>query len=391
MIRSRIRRSLKRGGHLAKIFYSLSGEGRGHATRVRAMVEALREEHEVVIFAPGQAWDMLAPVYGGSPVRIERMPGLQFHYTARQRLDTLLTGWHGARYIAGLPALVGQLERAIEAEQPDLILTDFEPALPAAARRCGVPFLSLNHQNFLIVNDLGALPARLRRHAAFMSVFVRAYHWGQAATLVSSFYHPPVKARFAADGVAQIGVLLRPEIRDAAPRDDGHLVAYLRRFATPNVMEALRACGRRVKIYGLGEQARVDNLEFCAIDARRFADDLVHASALVSTAGNQLVGEALYLGKPVLAMPEPGNAEQEINGFFLNQSGAGRSLPMTELSHLVVVDFLDMLPVYRGRINREALDGTAQALRIVRGFLPESGAAEAAKPAAASVPAEATL
>ena len=45
--------------------------------------------------------------------------------------------------------------------------------------------------------------------------------------------------------------------------------------------------------------------------------------AVVSTAGNQLVGEALYLGKPVLVMPERVNFEQAINAHYLEQSGAG--------------------------------------------------------------------
>ncbi|MCP5528711.1 MAG: hypothetical protein H7A47_18120, partial [Verrucomicrobiales bacterium] len=32
---------------MARIFISMSGEGRGHATRVRAVTEALRAQHEV--------------------------------------------------------------------------------------------------------------------------------------------------------------------------------------------------------------------------------------------------------------------------------------------------------------------------------------------------------
>ncbi len=50
---------------MAKIFYRLAGEVRGHAARVRSMVELLRHEHEIVIFAPEQAFEFLAPRYPG--------------------------------------------------------------------------------------------------------------------------------------------------------------------------------------------------------------------------------------------------------------------------------------------------------------------------------------
>ncbi len=38
---------------MATMFYSLSGEGRGYATRVHAIVEDLRKLHQTVIYAPG--------------------------------------------------------------------------------------------------------------------------------------------------------------------------------------------------------------------------------------------------------------------------------------------------------------------------------------------------
>lgn len=64
---------------MATIFNSLSGEGRGHATRVRAIVEELRRHHRIVIYTPGQAHDLLQPVYQGSDITVRNIPGLLFH------------------------------------------------------------------------------------------------------------------------------------------------------------------------------------------------------------------------------------------------------------------------------------------------------------------------
>lgn len=47
---------------MSKILYGVAGEGRGHAMRARTIVEALRAEHEIVIYAPQCAYEMLSTV-----------------------------------------------------------------------------------------------------------------------------------------------------------------------------------------------------------------------------------------------------------------------------------------------------------------------------------------
>ncbi len=352
---------------MAKIFFSMSGEGRGHATRVKAVADELSRRHEVAIFAPGDAFDLLEPAYRGSAVRVQRIPGLRFCYTPAGQLDYLRTLAGAAKYLVGYTRLRKKLERVIREEKPDLIITDFEPSLPRAAKRVGVPFISLNHQHFLIVNDLSGLPAWLRRHARIMSLVVRSYYQGQARTIVSSFYFPPLKAKYR--DVVQVGVILRPAVLNARRSRDGHLVAYLRKFATRNVLAALRQCGMPVKVYGLGKRPTDGNLTYEEVSESRFVEDLATCEALVSTAGNQLVGEALYLGKPVLAMPEPNNHEQYINAFYLKEEGTGDwvELESMRLEHLQ--GFLAKLDEYRSKIRPEKFNGNPLALQAVEEFL----------------------
>lgn len=192
---------------MARIFYSMAGEGRGHAVRVRVLVDALRRDHEIVLFAPGDAYDLLAPIYGSTDVRVHRIPGLRFCYSDG-RLNFLRTTRAAAEYLWNLPRLLARLERLMRHERPDLVITDFEPSLPRAAQRCGIPFISLNHQHLLVANDLSDLPPPLRHSATFMGLIVRAYYSGQQETIVSSFYFPPLKPLYR--HVQQIGVLLRP-------------------------------------------------------------------------------------------------------------------------------------------------------------------------------------
>jgi uncharacterized protein (TIGR00661 family) len=301
-------------------------------------------------------------------VRVERLPGLRFAYDERHRLRYPATAAHFLGYLKQMPATLDWLARLIHREQPDLVITDFEPALPRAARRCGVPFISLNHQHFLRTYDLRSLPLRLRWRAAYMGVIVGACYSGQVETIVSSFYFPPLRPGCA--GVTQVGVLLRPEVLAARPHLGAHLVAYGRRFVDERVLRARAGANLEARVYGLGVQPPRGRVSFHAVNATRFIEDLAGCSALVCTAGNQLVGEALYLRKPVLALAETNNFEQEINAHFLRQSGAGDALSMADFTEARLHRFLARLDGYRSRISTERLNGLPAVLAVLRRHLP---------------------
>lgn len=352
---------------MATVFYGLSGEGRGHATRARSVIEELRGEHRIKVYTYGQAYELLEPLYRDTDVEVRAIPGLRFRYRDSGKLHYTASLLGAVPYLWSLPERVAALCAEMERDQPELVITDFEPIVPRAAARLGIPFISLDHQHFLLAYDLRSLPFRLRCYAQALAPWVRLYYSGQVRTIVSSFYFPPLNPRFP--GATRIGVLLRPEIQSAAIEHGDHLVAYVRRQLPPNVLRSLAECGREVRVYGLGAQPSAGNLRFRAIDIARFVEDLATSHALVSTAGNQLVGEALFLQKPVLALPEPGNREQEINGHFLSRSGTGRALPAAQLAPDVLKAFVRDADALRAEIDPMSQSGNAMALAIVRHHL----------------------
>ena len=361
---------------MAKIVFSLAGEGRGHATRVRTVVDDLCRDHQLILLAPSVAYDLLSEAYhDAADVTVLRIPGLQFRYRG-QRLSYLKSLWEALPYLCQLPASVARVEALLQRERPDLAITDFEPILPRAAERCKIPYISFDHQHFLVVNDLSRLPWRLRWRAGILRLTIGRFYRRQCRTIVSSFYRPPV--RQGCRNVVLTGVLLRRQILDARPVVGNHLLVYMRRFLGPSLLDALLACGRPVRLYGLGRLPAQENICYFDIDEENFLEDLVTCDAVVSNAGNQLVGEALYLQKPMLALPEPGNFEQAINGHFLRESGAGDSIAPERLNARCLQDFLRQLPRYRQQILPEAVLGNRQALQVIR---EEIGRIEAARPA----------
>jgi len=355
---------------MASIVYSICGEGRGHATRARAVVEGLRAHHRVTLFASGCAHDMLERYCRETNVALHRIPGLHFEYTRSGRVALFRTVGAAAGFKLAVGGYVRAVRPALERIAPDLVVADFEPILPRAARQLGIPFVSFDHQHYLVVSDLSALPRGLRQRAALAAPFVRALYDWQTATIVSSFYAPPLKRAYA--DTTLVGTLIRPEIAGLRPDRGQHLVAYMRRQASPDVLEALRACGREVRLYGLGARPAEGNLRFASIDERRFVDDLASCDAVVSTAGNQLVGEALYLGKPMLVLPEARNFEQAVNAHFLEQSGAGWAEPGL-LRPERLGAFLEERETFRAAIHPERIYGNKAAVRALERALHHRG------------------
>jgi len=352
---------------MSRIAISLCGEGRGHATRICTLVEQLEREHDILVFTSADAWELLSKRFaeGHSRVRVVEIPGIVFQYTGG-RLDVMRSITAGLDYQARqLGPTVDLLMRELDRFHADLAITDFEPSLPRAAGRQRIPLVSVDHQHFLLAYDLDALPWSLQWNAWFMSHAVWMYVVEAADTVVSAFFRPPLRRGW--EHVVQVGPLLRREITAAVPHDGGFLLSYLRRHTPFSAVESLADCGLPVKVYGLGARESIGNVSFHAIDEQRFVADLAGCRALVSAAGNQLIGESLHLGKPLLVLPERAHSEQLMNSSFLAAMGCGDVAMLEEVTPTRVRRFLDGLggyaPALASVVGR--MDGTPDVLRVI--------------------------
>jgi uncharacterized protein (TIGR00661 family) len=233
--------------------------------------------------------------------------------------------------------------------------------------------MSIDHQHVLLAYDLSSLPFLLRRYAWWMSWAVRWYYgWNSYVPVASSFYSPPLKPGF--ENVQQVGPMLRPDIVSTTPHKQDFLLSYLRPHTPVNIIESLAKTELPVRAYGLGERPSIGQLSFHAIDDRRFVEDLASCSALFSAAGNQLLGEALYFGKPVFAIPEQMHHEQQINAHFLKQMGAGDWVTAESFTTDRLESFLTRLDEYSDNIAKFAgrMNGTADALEAIENTLQKT-------------------
>ena len=352
---------------MARIAISLCGEGRGHATRVATLVEHLAAANDILIYTSAEAYEFLSRRFatGCSRVRVSEIPGIVFQYTGG-RLDVMRSIAAGLEYQSRqLGPLVDRLIGELEAFRADLAITDFEPALPRAAGRQGVPLISIDHQHFLLAYDLDALPWSLQWNAWFMSHAVWMYVAEATDTVVSAFFKPPLRRGW--EHVVQVGPLLRREVTAAAAHDGGYILSYLRRHTPFEVVSTLADCGLPVKVYGLGQRGSIGNVSFHDVDERRFVADLAGCRAVIAAAGNQLIGESLHLGKPALVLPERAHSEQLMNSHFLAAMGCGDFVPLEEVTPERVRAFLDGLGRHAAMLEgvRGHMDGTPDVLQVI--------------------------
>jgi uncharacterized protein (TIGR00661 family) len=360
-----------------RIVYAVHGYGRGHATRALATLAELRRRHRVLVLAGGDALATIAPEH---PVL--RIPTLGFaygrHTGVRSNLATLR---HNAGAVLDLwcrGAVFDMVADAVQAFAPDVVVSDAEAWSHRVARHLGVPRIGFDHIGLLAWCRPEIHPSD-RLEAAFDAWVYRALMGRPERVLVSSFFNAPA----AVPGVRVVPTLARQAVRAAVASDAGHLLVYLnqgRHQFDDRLRELLVSAGRPVRIYGTALRGSHGPLSFLPPGNDPFVADLASCHAVLSTAGNQLVGEAMHLGKPLLVMPER-CVEQRLNARAVERMGIGVAVDARALSPARLHAFLQRRDEFAARMLRLRRDGLSEAVQAIEQFVRELAPGAAAAPA----------
>lgn len=349
-----------------RIAYGVFGYGRGHATRTASVLPDLMRRHDVRLFAGGDAYDQLAPQYP-----VVRIPTLGYAYGPDGKTSTWRTArqnvWHIAELVFRGPEFQ-QVRDAVLDYRPDVVITDAEPWTHRVARHLRIPRIGFDHFGVMVYCK-PPIPFRDRVRSR-RDVFIYRWLMGKPERIiVSSFYH--CKPRWPR--VRVIGPLLRDEVLNAQPQRGDHLLAYFNKGDyqfQPHIEQGLRQCGRPVLIYGTSRRGTDENLHFRPPSNLPFLEDMASCRAIVSTAGNQLVGEAVHLGKPMLVMPEA-SVEQRLNAASLERMGLGMQARHRDFTVDTVRRFLDNEEQYLASIRRSVRNGRREAVETIEQFICE--------------------
>jgi uncharacterized protein (TIGR00661 family) len=344
-----------------RILYGVAGEGMGHATRSRVVIEALSANHDVEVVVSGRAHDYLK-ARESDRLGVTKIWGLSIVYEDNevQSFRTFLQNVRGA-VTGGWPRNVKAYFEMAEQFRPDVVISDFESWSYLFGKRRGIPVVSLD--NIQIVNRCdhppevlaGAETEYLVAKGVVKAKLPRCFHY-----LVTTFFYPVV----AKPRTTLHPPVLRPEILAARTEPGDHVLVYQTSTSNERLPEILRGCGRECRIYGLRRDLREDlrdgNLLWRPFSEKAFIDDLRTARAVVSGGGFTLMSEAVYLRRPMFSVPVRKQFEQVLNARYLEKLGYGKHAE--EITDENLAEFLERVPDYAASLARYAQDGNEDLL-----------------------------
>lgn len=349
-----------------KILYGVNGEGMGHATRSEVVIRALTAEHEVRIMASGAAYRYLSGVFE----HVSEVFGPSFAMEDGQiRRWRSFTGTIGS---AGreLPENLKTWFTALREWRPAVVVSDFEPLSALYARWAQIPVVAVD--NIHMIDRCNHPPEILEGATGDIQIARTViYTMGPVASdyVIPTFFYPPViRGR-----TTLIPPILRPAVIDAEPSRGEHLVVYS--GGSEQLTETLRDSPLPCRVYGMRDGDEVGTtdgaIEYRPRSIDGFLEDLAGARGVITGGGFSLLGEAVYLGKPVLSVPLPGQFEQLMNARYLEREGYGACA--TSVDREVLGGFLDRLGEYEERLGAYHQDGNDEAIAVITEKVERAG------------------
>ncbi len=339
-----------------RILYGVVGEGMGHATRSRVVLEHLLERgHTVRVVVSGRAHGFLVErLKAYDNVTIEEIHGLTLRYFSN-RLDKSESLFENLKAApAGIKKNIQVYAKVAEERfKPELVISDFESWAAFYALNHFLPVVSID--NMQVINRCWHDPEitagkGFNFNVAKLAVKMKlpgAYHY-----LVSSFFFPPVRKK----RTTLVPPILRPEIITARREPGDHVLVYQTSSNNEALVPILKKLPHEFRVYGMGRDGSEGNVTLRAFSETGFVDDLRTARAVIAGGGFSLMSEAVSLRVPMLSVPIEQQYEQELNARYLAHLGYGswaRKLDEDVISRFLgrVDDFSQTLEVYQRRDN----------------------------------------
>lgn len=355
-----------------RILYGVCGEGMGHAIRSAVVGTHLAGlGHDVTyVCSLGRAFDHLRRSGTGRMI-----PTLGLHSTMRaNRVDPLGTALGNA----ALQLVAGPLAHTLTAagvgwSKPDAVVSDFEPWTARYAGIAGLPLVAIDNIHFAShcrhdprVASVGVGDAEARE---LMLPVVERMVPGARRYLVTSF---------VGEGSAGLGLfhpraslhlpILRPETLSWPTSPGVHVVVYFNDKADAGRLDALSGLGVPFHVYGSDVKTPVTygNVTLMPMGVG-FLEDMASSRAVVAGGGFTTMTEAVYMGKPMLAIPFGGQYEQILNANYLQAAGYGERADALTREGLGA--FLERAGGYAETLHGLRHDGNHALFRALEGAL----------------------
>ncbi len=344
-----------------RILYGVVGEGMGHAIRSRVVLDELVKRHEVQVVVSGRAHDYLA-ARASHHLLVKKIWGFTIVTEDNEvrNFRTLLENVKGA-LTGGWPQNIKTYFEIADSFHPDVVISDFESWSYLYGVNHGLPVISLD--NMQIVNRCRHDRDVIAGHEASFQIakgIIKAKVPGAYHYLITTFFRPPIRKK----RTSLHPPVLRPEILSARCEPGEHLLVYQTYTTNQQLPELLRRSGVPCRVYGLRRHLKEDEREgdllYRPFSENVFIDDLRTCRGVLASGGFTLMGEAVYLHKPMLAEPVAKQFEQILNARYLEKEGFGSCAE--QITGASLSAFLSRIPEFERNLSRYSQDGNRDLL-----------------------------
>jgi uncharacterized protein (TIGR00661 family) len=324
---------------MAKIWYSVCGEGMGHAVRSEPFIRHFKKKHKILITSYGKPYDYLKSLFPKNTIKIT---GNYFYYTNNKinLIRTVLLGilFFPFRLVYNLIRL-----RDIIAFRPTHIISDFETFSHFYAYITKTKFLSLTNNRIITKAKHPIKPP------FYFLPIMRYLLYPDSGKCILIFFSDLKLIKKAKIFLP----ILRDEIKTITPKEKEHILVYQTSNTNLKLISNLDKTNLKYIIYGFNKKKiknKNPNLIFKDFNEHQFITDLAESKFLITNGGISTIFEALYLGKPILSNPIENHYEQILNAYYLDKSGYGKYVKNINIKE--IINFNKNYKTYKKRIRK---------------------------------------
>lgn len=281
-----------------KIFYAIQGTGNGHVSRAVQLYPYLKKYGEVDFFLSGSNAHLNTDI----PIKF-KSKGLSLFYKQTGGLDY-------GKIISSLSFNIYSDAKSLPVNEYDLVVNDFEFVTSLACSIKKVPCVHFGHQ------------------ASFQSKKTpRPNHSNLVGNLIlEKFVKSDRNIGLHFDNYDEniYNPIIKDEVVDATPINDGHITVYLPQYSISNLEpHLLKQAQFHFEVFTKEVASIVckNNITYYPINNRQFTSSMVRCYGIITAGGFETPAEAMYMNKKVLSIPILQHFEQECNGAAMDKMG----------------------------------------------------------------------
>lgn len=326
---------------MARIVYSINGDGMGHATRSVALIKELRKKHDILVIAGSSR---IYPYIKKMHPKVKMYEGIRITYK-----DNTVDDYETLKkYIMWItkksPSSVKKIYKIMKSYKPDVLLTDFEGTTSYVANILNIPIVCIC--NIHAMTKLKYMvPKKYLRTSTKAKIVIKTVFPKADYHLITTFFYLPKKS----SNVFLFPPILRREIYEMKPTIGDYILVYQTSNTNKKLIETLKKTKENFIVYGFDTDRKDSNITFRKFNYDVWLNDLSNCKAVISNGGYSLISEAVSLHKPVLSIPIKGQFEQILNALYVKRLGYGEMHETVDVKK--IMNFVKNLKKYESKLK----------------------------------------